>query len=228
MVVGAHAGDAEIMGGAAILKHVAVGWRAVIMHLTLGEKGSPPLPPDEYAKVKLEEAQLAAQRLGAECVVLPYRDGELAFSEEVQWAIADRMRQYRPDVLLTHWVGSLHRDHRHAHQNVMESLFFAQLKAFQREHPACGPMRIYFAENWEDEDGFKPEVYLDVSDVFDRYLEAIKSYGIFRIGGSSFPYEQWYRGAGEMRGAECRADRAVAFMEPKSYYHRRTVEYLKE
>jgi LmbE family N-acetylglucosaminyl deacetylase len=39
MVIGAHAADAEIMGGATILKQVAAGWRAVIVHMTPGEKG---------------------------------------------------------------------------------------------------------------------------------------------------------------------------------------------
>jgi LmbE family N-acetylglucosaminyl deacetylase len=41
MVVGAHAADAEIMAGATVLKHVEAGWRAVLVHLTLGEKGHP-------------------------------------------------------------------------------------------------------------------------------------------------------------------------------------------
>ncbi len=39
MVIGAHAADAEIMGGATVLKHVDAGWRAVMVHMTPGEKG---------------------------------------------------------------------------------------------------------------------------------------------------------------------------------------------
>ena len=170
MVVGGHAADAEIMGGAAILTHVAAGWRAVVVHMTLGEKGHPVLSPEEYAERKVQEAHAAASILGAECVILPYRDGELPVNEEAQWHIADAIRKYRPDVLLTHWQGSLHRDHRNTYQNVMESRFFAGLKSFKREYPAHAPSQIYFAENWEDMEGFIPDVYLDVTDVFDRYI----------------------------------------------------------
>src|ERR687893_507257 len=100
MVVGAHAHDAEVMGGAAVLKQVDDGWRAVIVHMTLGEKGHRTLAPDEYATIKTAEAQEAARRLGAACVILPYRDGELPVSEEAQWQIADAIREHRPDVLL--------------------------------------------------------------------------------------------------------------------------------
>ena len=229
MVVGAHAHDAEVMGGAAVLKHVDDGWRAVIVHMTLGEKGHRTLSPEEYAAIKTAEAQEAARRLSAACVILPYRDGELPVSEEAQWQIADAIREHRPDVLLTHWKGSFHADHRNTHTNVMSSLFFAGLPAFTRAYPAHSPSRVYFAENWEDIEGFVPDLYLDVADVWERYLEAMRAYSLFRGEVSSFAYEQWYRGAGEMRGAEAGFRRAIALMKPESVYsRRRPVQSLAE
>ncbi len=229
MVVGGHAADAEIMAGAAMLRHVAAGWRAVVVHMTLGEKGHPVLSPEEYAERKVQEAHTAAKILGTECVILPYHDGELPVSEEVQWQIADLIRKYRPNVLLTHWKGSLHRDHRNTHVNVIESRFFAGLKAFKREYPAYVPSQLYFAENWEDMEGFIPDVYLDVTDVFDRYIEAIHAYSLFRGEVVPFGYEQWYRGASEMRGAESGFKRGVALMKPETFYgRRRSVPLLAE
>jgi LmbE family N-acetylglucosaminyl deacetylase len=226
MVVGAHAADAEIMGGATVLKHVDAGWRAVLVHMTPGEKGHRTLSPEEYARIKEEEARDAARILGAESVMLPFKDGELPVSIDAQWAIADTIRHYRPTVLLTHWHGSLHRDHRNTSLNVMESLSLARLPAFKREHPAAGPSRVLYAENWEDEDGFKPDLYLDIGAVFDRYIEAIHAYSLFRGEVATFQYEQWYRGASEMRGAEGGFRRAVALMEPRSYWQRRPVDGL--
>src|SRR5438876_8344305 len=89
MVVGAHAADAEIMGGATVLKHVAAGWRAVLVHMTPGEKGHRTLSPEDYARIKEDEAGAAAHMLGAECVMLPFKDGELPVDLDAQWAIAD-------------------------------------------------------------------------------------------------------------------------------------------
>src|SRR6478752_6300581 len=199
MVIGAHAADAEIMGGASVLKHVDAGWRAVMVHMTPGEKGHPKLSPEEYKKIKDVEAENAAKVLGAKSIMMPWPDGELPVNEEVQMAIADVIRERKPTIILTHWKGSFHRDHNNTHHNVLASLFFAGLKTFVRTHPPHHVQRIYFAENWEDMERFRPEVYLDTTVVFDRY-------------------EQSYLGASRMRGAEAGFDQAVTLMPHKSYY----------
>src|SRR2546428_4788910 len=150
MVVGAHAADAEIMGGATVLKHVDAGWRAVLVHMTPGEKGHRTLTPEDYAKVKAREAEAAARALGAESVMLSFRDGELPVSEEAQWAVADLIRERRPDVLVTHWRGSIHRDHRGTSLKGMESLFLVLLPAFKRRHPSHWPSEVFFAAQLQD------------------------------------------------------------------------------
>lgn len=218
MVVGGHSADAEIMGGAAVLTHVDVGWRAVLVHMTPGEKGHPTLSPAEYKVQKDAEAEQAAVLLGAGCVIMPWADGELPVNEEVQMALADVIREHRPTIILTHWKGSLHRDHNNTHDNVLASLFFAGLRTFERKHPAHRVQKIYFAENWEDLEDFRPEIYLDTTDVFERYIEAIHAYGLFRGEWPVFRYEQWYRGTSQMRGAEAGVAQAVALMPHKSYY----------
>lgn len=221
MVIGAHAADAELMGGAAVLAHKAQGWRGVLVHMTLGEKGSKTLSAEEYAEVKRGEAAKAAETLGAEMEVLPYLDGELPVNEEVQWHIADLIRKYRPDVILTHWKGSIHTDHTNTYENVLASLFFAGLKTFVREYPNHYPRAIYFAENWEDQEDFVPEVYLDTTDGWDTYHKAASSYSLISGPDTPFRYLQWYDGASQMRGAERGMDRAVALMPYRPFYSRR-------
>jgi LmbE family N-acetylglucosaminyl deacetylase len=226
MVIGAHAADAELMGGAAVLAHRKMGWRAVLVHMTLGEKGSRTLSPEEYADVKREEATRAAGILGADLEILPYLDGELPVGEDVKWAIADLIRKYRPDVILTHWKGSIHTDHTNTYENVLSSLFFAGLKTFVREYPNHYPKAIWFAENWEDEEDFEPEVYLDVTDVWDTYVDAASNYTLIAGENPPFRYLQWYDGASRMRGAERNVDRAVALMPFRPFYARRQLREL--
>ncbi|MDQ3442936.1 MAG: PIG-L family deacetylase [Chloroflexota bacterium] len=221
MVIGAHAADAELMGGAAVLAHQRQGWRSVLVHLTLGEKGSKTLSAEEYAGVKREEAARAAGVLGAELEVLPYLDGELPVSDEVQWHIADLIRKHRPDVILTHWKGSIHTDHTNCYENVLGSLFFARLKTFVREYPNHYPKAIYFAENWEDQEDFAPEVYFDTSEDWETYQKAAACYTLISGEGSPFRYLQWYDGASRARGAERHLDRAVALMPYRPFYSRR-------
>lgn len=227
MVIGAHAADAELMGGAAVLAHHQVGWRSVLVHLTLGEKGSRTLAAGEYARQKRDEATRAANTLGSDVEFLPYLDGELPVNEEVQWRIADLIRKHRPTVILTHWTGSIHSDHTSTYENVLASLFFAGLGAFVREYPNHTPSAIYFAENWEDEVDFVPDTYLDVSAVWDTYVEAASSYTLVAGPNPPFRYLQWYDGASLARGAERHMDRAVALMPYRPFYsRRRAVETL--
>lgn len=227
MVIGAHAADAELMGGGAILHHIAQGWRAVILHLSLGEKGHKSFDPATYAEIKRSEAELAASILGCDLRVLDYLDGEIPVSEAIQWDIADVIRAYRPDAIVTHWKGSLHQDHINCYENVLASLFLAGLRTFVRDAPAHYPRTVLFGENWEDEEDFAAEVYLDVSDHWDRYLEAVSSYGLVRGKAASFRYVQWYDGTSRARGAERGVDRAVALMPHRTMYsRRRTVESL--
>ena len=65
MVVGAHAGDAENMAGATVLKHTRAGHQAIIVHMTLGEAGHPTLASEVYAEQREKEIQAAAVLLGA-------------------------------------------------------------------------------------------------------------------------------------------------------------------
>lgn len=225
MVIGAHAADAELMGGAAVLAHHEMGWKSVLVHMTLGEKGGRTISPEEYAKVKRTQAEQAAKILGSEVEFLPYLDGELPVNEEVQWLIADLIRKYKPSVILTHWNGSIHVDHTNTYDNVLASLFFAGLRTFKREHDAHWVSGVYFAENWEDEENFVPETYIDVTDVWDTYAEAVSSYALVSAEDRPFRYLQWYDGASQMRGAERGVDRAVALLQHKPFYSRR---YLKE
>lgn len=223
MVIGAHAADAELMGGGSVLAHTRMGWNAVLVHMTLGEKGSRTLSAEEYSAVKREEAARAAEILGAELEVLPYLDGELPINEEAQWLIADLIRKHRPDVLLTHWKGSIHTDHTNTYENVLASLFFAGLKTFVREYPAHYPRAIYFAENWEDQEDYVPEVYLETAEEdWPTYVEAASQYhALIASPDAPFRYLQWYDGASRMRGAERGMDRAVALMPYRPFYSRR-------
>jgi len=72
MVFGVHAGGAEVMADAAVLRHTRAGHRATLVHMTPGEKGRPALPAEEYTSQKREEAAATAKALRAEAVMLGY------------------------------------------------------------------------------------------------------------------------------------------------------------
>jgi LmbE family N-acetylglucosaminyl deacetylase len=205
----------EFTAGALVAKYTRAGARAVLLHLTAGEMGHPRLSGQEYARQKYEEAHHAAQVLEAEARFLPYADASLPYNDEVAYQIADVIREVRPQVVLTHWRGSFHSDHVNTHHNTMRALFLAALPAIERTHPPHSPGTMLFPENWEDMEDFDPNLYIDIDDVYDQWLEAANQYELFRGGISSFRYRDYYQALAIMRGCLSGYARAVALMRPK-------------
>src|SRR5207247_8427975 len=121
LTIDAHMGD-EVAWGMALAAHRRQGLKVGMLHLTPGEKGHKSLAPDEYAAQKRSEAEACAAALGAEWWTLDYRDGELPVNDEVKFAICDVIREARPMVILTHWRGSIHKDHTAAADNLPDAL----------------------------------------------------------------------------------------------------------
>ena len=63
------------------------------------------------------------------------------------------------------------------------------------------PKRVLFSENWEDMEGYKADIYLDVTDVFDDYLKLLKTHMLMRENYASFRYYDYYEALGTTRGA---------------------------
>lgn len=202
LAIGAHVGDAEITAGLLVAKYTQAGHRATMLHLTGGERGNPKMDAAEYRKQRVREANATAKRLGAEqCIVLDHPDGELQVDQDTIWQMCDLIRQLKPDIVLTHWRGSFHRDHRNAYTLTMEGGFLAALPAIQRELPAHLIRGLYYLENWEDMDDYQPDLWVDVSSVLDQWVEACSEHQLLR-GEISFDYLHYYKGLAAKRGAE--------------------------
>jgi LmbE family N-acetylglucosaminyl deacetylase len=184
----------------------------VLLHLTLGEGGNPKLSPDAYGSQKRREAMAVAQALGAEVMFAPYRDGELPDTEEARRYVADVIRAVRPTLVITHWRESLHKDHSTAHAIVKDAVLLASLEGVKTDHPEYRGVRgVWYAENWEDADGFRPYLYEDVTGVVPKWRDAVARYEFVRGGISSFAYLDYYTALATVRGAEAHRGQAVAF-----------------
>jgi LmbE family N-acetylglucosaminyl deacetylase len=225
LVIGAHAGDVENMAAATVLKHVRAGCTATVAHVTLGEAGHPTLPPDIYAEQRRQEIEASGRLMGARVIALPYRDGLLPKTEEVIFQVCDLIRAEKPDVILTHWKGSMHKDHTATYEIVHEAIFYAALPAIERSLPAHRVRSILYPENWEDMDGWRADLYLDVSAVWDDYLAVLRSHALMRGGVSTFRYLDYYDALGTTRGCLAGFRKAVALMAPPGAWVQRT-EFL--
>lgn len=225
LAIGAHIGDAEITAGLLVAKYAAAGHRATMLHLTAGEKGNPSMDAAEYRSQRVREAQAAADRLGAQdCIVLEHPDGELHAKQDTIHQMCDLIRKLRPDVVLTHWRGSFHRDHRAAYEITMEGGFLAALPGIERSEPAHLIRGLYYLENWEDEEDYHPDLWVDVTGVLDTWRQACSEHALLR-GEVSFDYLHYYLGLAAKRGAEVGVKYAVTVSLPP-ISRKRKVEFF--
>ncbi len=202
LAIGAHMGD-EVAWGMTLAAHARQGYRIGMLHLTPGEKGHKTLTPEAYAAQKRVEAAACADALGAKMWALDFRDGELPVSDDVKWGIADVIRESKPKLIITHWRGSMHKDHTAAHENLPDARFYAGLPALQRPLPHHWVGSIYFGENWEDLREYQPEVYVEVlSEDIEVWERAMRCYALFRGEVAAFPYLDYYKALARTRGCE--------------------------
>jgi LmbE family N-acetylglucosaminyl deacetylase len=214
LAVGGHIGDVENTAGLILAKYAKAGHRVSILHLTGGEKGNPKKSPKKYLEQRLQEAEEFSQIIGAEnCITLDHPDGELQVDESTINEICELIQILKPDIVLTHWRGSFHRDHRAAYDLVMEGGFLAALPGIEREEPAHLIKGLYYLENWEDMEDYQPGLWMDVSEVFDIWVEACMKSELLR-GEISFNYLHYYKGLAAKRGAEIGVDYAVTVSLP--------------
>jgi hypothetical protein len=119
------------------------------------------------------------------------------------------------NTVITHWKGSMHKDHEATYYIVQDAIFYAALPAIKRELPAHGCYTQFFAENWEDPYGFEVDTYVDITDSFDQWLRAVSEYELFSGSISDFRYLDYYKALAVMRGCLARKKYAVGLMRPK-------------
>jgi|SRR5271157_3102107 len=213
MAIAAHPGDAFFAMGAPVAVATHFGGQGALLSLSLGGKGSPTIPAEQYGSSQQEAARKAAELLGAKALFLSYPDGEIPINDEAKFAVCDLIRQYKPLTIITHWKGSWHKDHRACYDIVEDAIFYAGLPGLVRKEPAHGVRKLLFADNWEDATGFIADTYLDITSVFDRWLNACSAFPMWR-GETGFRYNDYYGSLAVERGCLSNFKRAVALMSP--------------
>jgi 4-oxalomesaconate hydratase len=109
LVIGAHSADFVWRAGGAVAVTTSNGGSARVLALSYGEHGEsgelwkePGQTVDSVKEVRHREAERAATVLGAEFECLDLGDYPLEIDKDALVAIADRIRAFAPDVLVTH------------------------------------------------------------------------------------------------------------------------------
>ena len=211
LAIGGHIGDAELTAGGVMAANAVDGGKNYTLALTAGERGNPPhLSVQEYRKQKVAEASAFAKMVNGESFVLEYADGELPNNAEVRYQVANIIRKVKPDVILTHWHSSMHKDHNNTHLIVPDAQFLASVVECDKIEGTRHYAPVYFCENWEDDMDFRPSFYVDFTKGYDLWCEALKTQW-FVMNSKDFKYYDYYTSLARCRGALNKTMYAEAF-----------------
>jgi LmbE family N-acetylglucosaminyl deacetylase len=202
VAIAAHPGDAVLTMGAAAPKHIQNDGKGVFLALTASEKGAPAnIRLEKYGdELQREASEKAAKMLGAEFEILTYPGTEIPLNDRVAQAVSDVVRPHCPDVVVTHWSGSSHKDHQNCHLLVRDAISYADLATMSRKDPLHTVRKRFFADNREDADNFKPDNYLDITAVFTEWMQVCDAYPMWRGQTGFFRYNDYYSSLAVMRG----------------------------
>src|SRR5579875_1944336 len=181
-VIGAHSADFVWRAGGAVAKAVALGGSAEVIALSYGERGeSGELWKQEgqtvenVKKVRGEEASRAAEHLGASFRCLDLGDYPLVIDTPALLAIADAIRSFAPDVLITHTdVDPFNPDHPVAFQAVDRARSLAAGAGVQSAFKTVRPPQLFLFEPHQPElCNFMPTIFVDITSVFDKKQAAM-------------------------------------------------------
>jgi 4-oxalomesaconate hydratase len=182
LVIGAHSADFVWRAGGAVAVTTAAGGVARVIALSYGERGESGelwkeagQTIERVKEIRHREADEAAAVLGAEFRCLDLGDYPLEIDATALERIADEIREFAADVLLTHTtVDPFNPDHGVAGVAVDRARSLAAgagvPSAFETVTP---PALLQFEPHQPELSDFVPTTFVDITSVFERKLEAI-------------------------------------------------------
>jgi bacillithiol biosynthesis deacetylase BshB1 len=171
LAIAAHPDDIELICGGTLIRAQMLGRSTGILDLAAGElasRGTPELRAKEAAKAAKVMGVSVRENLG-------FPDGGIQNTPETRAKVAVVIRRLKPQIVITHSLRGRHPDHPIVAQLVRDACFVAGLKKVEPKVPAHRPRKVIHALSFR-EDNQKPTFVVDISDAFEKKLEAIGCY----------------------------------------------------
>jgi N-acetylglucosamine malate deacetylase 1 len=173
LAIAAHRDDVELTCGGTLANAARAGHRVGIIDLTQGEMGT-----RGDAVTRAAEADRAARTLGVTTRLnagMP--DAHLENDETSRKKLVELIRRMQPRVVILPFPVGRHPDHRVASELGRDACYLAGLEKYEpgRGGEAHRPYKLLYALAYR-EDAVKPSFVVDITDVFETKMQAIRCY----------------------------------------------------
>jgi 4-oxalomesaconate hydratase len=183
LVIGAHSADFVWRAGGAIAVCTQNGGTAEVIALSYGERGESGelwkqenQTIDNVKQIRHGEAERAAGHLGATFRALDLGDYPLEIDAEALLLIADAIREFAPDVIVTHTdTDPFNPDHPVAFRAVDRARSLAAGAGVSSAFATIKPPGFFLFEPHQPElCNFTPTTFVDITSVIDRKQKAME------------------------------------------------------
>jgi LmbE family N-acetylglucosaminyl deacetylase len=175
LVIGAHPDDCEIGAGGLAAKCVKRGDTVKFVSLTNGNAGHHEMGGGPLARRRLEETRRVSEVSGVEYEVFDIADGHLQADLPTREKVIRLIREFRPDILLTHRTNDYHPDHRHTGMLVQDASYLVRVPNICPQTPpvAGSPVILYMRDGFQKPNPFTPDIVVGIDDVFETKLQML-------------------------------------------------------
>ena len=183
LVIGAHSADFLWRAGGTIARITSQGGKATVLALSYGERGESGelwketnQTIENVKRIRHEQAQKAAELLGAEFRCLDLGDYPLNITDNAMDEIVAVFRELKPEVVLTHTpVDPFNPDHPVACEAVQKARLLASGAGVASAFERITPPDLYFFEPHQPElCNFVPNTFVDITPVMDQKVKAME------------------------------------------------------
>ncbi len=183
LVISAHAADFVWRCGGAISLHQKLGYEVTVACLSYGERGESARlwkegrTLDEVKSIRRSEAEKAAGVLDVHDILfLDLGDYPLELDRDAKFRLVDLIRKIQPSFMLSHsHYDPYNTDHMYATSVAIECRMIAQAWGHNPGEKVLGAPQLYLFEPHQTERmGWKPDTFLDITDVWDKKRAAIE------------------------------------------------------
>ena len=175
LFIGAHPDDADILCGGTAIKLARAGHLVKFVSATNGDTGHHILSRKETARVRAEEAQRAAKAFGlCEYQILDHDCG-IEPTVENRREFVRIIREFAPDVLISHRLCDYHPDHRATAQLVQDCAYICMVPHFCEDAPIPekAPVFAFAYDRFVEPRPHRADAAVEIDSVKEEKLTAL-------------------------------------------------------
>lgn len=177
-MIGAHPDDCDQDGGGTAILLSMMGHAVKFVSVTNGDAGHQSDRGPTLAKRRFLESQEAGKRFGVVYDVLDNHDGELLPTLAVRLQVIRKIREWNADVVIAPRPNDYHPDHRYTGVLVQDAAYMVAVPNVAPQTPPLkkNPTFLYFQDNFQRPNPFRPDVAIDITSVYTKKIYAMDAH----------------------------------------------------